>query len=78
MRSINPIKAGVGFGVLGGAFHLGRVVLVELGWAQPHTIGSLNLPLTAAILISTMVVIGFIVGLGLGILWNRLAATTTP
>jgi len=77
MRSVNPIKTGVVFGAVGGAFHLGRVVLVELGWGEPHTIGSLGFPLTAAIIISSTVVIGFVVGFGFGILWNRLATSTT-
>jgi HlyD family secretion protein len=76
MRSINPIKLGVTFAALGGAFHLGRVVLVELGWAQPHTIGSLSFPLTALTIISATAIIGFIVGLGIGIVWNRLVTST--
>jgi len=77
MRSINPTKAGVVLGVLGATFHLGRVALVKLGWAQPHTIGSLSFPLTAAIIITATIVIGFVVGIGFGVLWNRLATSTT-
>ncbi len=77
MRSVNPIKVGAVFGALGGAFHIGRVALVELGWAEPHTIGSLSFPATAAIIISATVVLGFVVGFVLGVLWNKLA-TRTP
>jgi len=39
MRPVDPIKAGAVLGIFGGAFHLGRVVLVELGWAQPIPLG---------------------------------------
>ena len=76
MRSINPVKVGAVFGLVGGAFHIGRVVLVELGRAEPHTIGSLSFPLTAAIIISATVVVGFVAGFVLGTLWNKLAAST--
>jgi HlyD family secretion protein len=73
MRSIHPIKSAVAFAALGAAYHGIRVVRVELGWAQPHSIGSLGFPLTALIIISATATIGFIVGYGLGIAWNRLA-----
>jgi HlyD family secretion protein len=76
MRSINPIKSGVAFAALGGAFHVVQVVRVVLGWAQPHSIGSLGFPLTALIVISATAIIGFIVGYVLGIVWNRLATST--
>lgn len=76
MRSVNPVNAGLALGVLGAAFHLSRVVLVELGRAQPHTIGSLGFPATAAIVISATVVIGFVVGCGVALLWNRLTIST--
>jgi hypothetical protein len=49
MRSVNPIKPGAVPGALAGVFPIGRVVLVELGRAEPHTFGSLGFPLTAAI-----------------------------
>jgi hypothetical protein len=73
MRSTNPIKSGVAFAALGAAYHGIRVVRVALGWAQPHSIGSLGFPLTASIIIGATAIIGFIVGYGLGIAWNRLA-----
>jgi HlyD family secretion protein len=76
MRSINPIKSGVALAALGIAFHVVKVVRVVLGWAEPHTIGSLSFPLTALIIISATAIIGFILGYGLGIVWNRLAAST--
>ena len=76
MRNVNPIKSGVALAVLGGAFHVVQVVRVVLGWAQPHSIGSLGFPLTALIVISATAIIGFIVGYGLGIVWNRLATST--
>ena len=76
MKSINPVKLGVVFAALGGAFHVVRVVFVELGWAEPHTIGSLSFPLTALIIISATAIVGFIAGIGLAIAWNRLAVST--
>jgi HlyD family secretion protein len=76
MKSINPVKLGVVFAALGGAFHIVRVVLVELGRAQPHTIGSLSFPLTALIIISATAIVGFIAGFGLAVVWNRLATAT--
>jgi HlyD family secretion protein len=76
MKSINPVKLGVVFAVLGGAFHVVRVILVVLGRAQPHTIGSLSFPLTALIIISATAAAGFIVGYALAAFWNRLTAAT--
>ena len=76
MKSVNPLKLGVGLAALGGAFHLFRVVRVELGWAEPHTIGSLGFPLTALIIISGTAITSFIVGFGLGFAWNQLIVTT--
>lgn len=76
MRTISPIKVGAVFGALGGLFHIGRVVLVELGRAEPHTIGSLSFPLTAAIIIGATIVVGFVLGFVVGNLWNKLAAAT--
>jgi HlyD family secretion protein len=76
MKSINPVKLGVAFAVLGGAFHVVRVILVVLGRAQPHTIGSLSFPLTALIIISATAAAGFIVGFGLAAFWNRLTAAS--
>jgi HlyD family secretion protein len=76
MKSINPVKLGVVFAALGAAFHIVRVVLVELGRAQPHTVGSLSFPLTALLIIGATAIVGFIVGFGLAVFWNRLAAST--
>ena len=76
MKPINPVKLGAVFAALGGAFHVVRVVFVELGWAQPHTIGSLSFPLTALIIISATAIVGFIVGFALAIVWNRLTTAT--
>ncbi len=78
MRIVNPSKAGLTLGGLGGAWHLGRVALVELGWVQPHTLGSLNFAQTALIMIGATVAVGFISGFGLSLLWNRWAGSISP
>lgn len=72
MRTVNPKVVGLVFGALGAAFHLVRVGLVLLGRAQPHTIGSLNFPETAAIIVTGTAAGCFIVGLAAGFIWNRL------
>ena len=41
-----------------------------------HTIGSLSFPLTVAVIIMATIVIGFVVGFDVGMLWNRLATAT--
>jgi HlyD family secretion protein len=73
MRTVNPKTVGLVLGALGAAFHLVRVGLVVLGRAQPHTLGSLSFPLTAAIIIVGTAVGGFIVGIVAGLIWNRLS-----
>ena len=35
MHSVDPIKAGLGFGGVLGLWHLGWALMVALGWAQP-------------------------------------------
>jgi HlyD family secretion protein len=73
MRTVNPRKVGVALGVIGVAYHLVRVVLVALGLAQPHSLGSLSFAQTAAIIIVATAVAGFVIGLAAGFVWNRLA-----
>jgi HlyD family secretion protein len=73
MGTVNPRVVGLVLGALGAAFHLVRIVLVVMGRAQSHTIGSLNFPETAAIIVVGTVVGCFIVGVAGGLAWNQLA-----
>jgi HlyD family secretion protein len=73
MRTVNPKTVGLVLGALGALYHLFRVGLVVLGRAQPHTLGSLSFPVTAAIVIAITAVGGFLVGVGAGLAWNRLS-----
>lgn len=83
--AIDPIKAGVTFGALLGAWHFFWALLVSLGWAQPlidfvfwmHLIQPVFVirPFSlaaAAVLVTFTSVVGFITGLFFGLLWNRL------
>ena len=47
MKHLSPIKTGIALAAVGAAWHLGRIVLVELGRAEPHVLGSLTFPQTA-------------------------------
>jgi HlyD family secretion protein len=78
MRSINPVKAGLAFAAMGAAWQVGRIVLVELGREQPHTLGSLAFPQTALVIISSTIVTAFLIGFALAHLWNRYAQAITP
>lgn len=85
MRTIAPYKAGITLAVLFGAWHLGWVTLVALGWAQQlldlifqlHAIqpilviDTFNLN-NAVLLVGLMSLIGFIFGLAFALLWNAL------
>ena len=73
MKTIKPWKVGFGLAALGAAFHFVRVGLVLLGRAEPHALGSLSFPATAAILVTGTVVSGFIFGVVAGFVWNKLA-----
>ena len=73
MRTVDPKKVGLVLGALGAAYHLVQVVLVALGHAQAHTLGSLSFPQTAAIIIIGTAIVGFIVGSVAGLVWNRLS-----
>jgi HlyD family secretion protein len=78
MKTTNPVKAGLILAGLGVAWHAGRVVLVLLGRAEPHVLGSLTFPQTASLVIAGTAVAGFLVGFGLAHLWNRRAGLITP
>jgi HlyD family secretion protein len=78
MKAVNPRTVGLALGALGAAYHLVRVVLVLLGRAEPHTLGSLSFPATAAIVIAGTAVGGFIVGVVAGLVWNRLSTLSLP
>ena len=74
MKRVNPRHVGLALGALGAAYHLVRVVLVLLGRGQAHSHGSLGFPLSAAIIIIGTAVVGFLIGLAAGAVWNRLIA----
>jgi len=78
MKTVNPVKAGLVLAGLGFAWHAGRVILVLLGRAEPHVLGSLTFPQTASLVIAGTGVAAFLVGFGLGHLWNRWAGSITP
>jgi HlyD family secretion protein len=75
--TVNPVKAGLLLAGLGAAWHVSRVVLVELGWSKPHVLGSLTFPQTASIVITGTMVVAFLLAFGLGHLWNRWAGSIT-
>ncbi len=76
MRRMSPVTFGLAFAVLGVAYHSVKVVRVELGLAQPHSIGSLSFPMTVAIVIGATAISAFLVGLVFGAVWNGLAGAT--
>ncbi len=84
MRAIDPIKAGLVFGILMGAFHLGWALLVAAGWAQAvvdfvlwmHFIKPIYLVApfavgTAAVLVAVTAATGFILAFLFAVLWNN-------
>ena len=77
-KAVNPLKAGLVLASLGVAWHIVRVVLVQLGRAEPHVIGSLTFPQTALIIIAGTAAMAFLLGFGLGHLWNRWAKSNIP
>jgi HlyD family secretion protein len=77
MRPIKPRTMGLALGALGAGFHVTRVVLVELGLAQPHTLGSLSFPQTAAVMVVATALGGFLVGLVLAFAWNWFTKAST-
>jgi HlyD family secretion protein len=78
MKTVNPVKAGVMLAGLGAAWHVGRMILVLLGRAEPHVLGSLTFPQTASIVIAGTTAIAFLFAYGLAHLWNRWAGSITP
>jgi hypothetical protein len=77
MRPISPVKAGLALAAMGVTWHVGRIILVEPGRAQPHTLGSLTFPQTALVIISSTAIAAFLVGFALAHFWNRYALTIT-
>jgi HlyD family secretion protein len=74
MGTVSPKIVGLALAALGTAFHLVRVGLVLLGRAEPHTLGSLSFPQTAAVIIVGTATVAFVVGFLAGLIWNRLSA----
>ena len=76
-RVVNPAKAGLALAGLGVAWHVVRVVLVvRLGWAEMR-LGSLTFPETAVVMMAGTAAAAFLLGFGLGHLWNRWAKLRT-
>jgi hypothetical protein len=84
MRAIDPIKAGLVFGILMGAFHLGWALLVAAGWAQAvvdfvlwmHFIKPIYFVApfaagTAAVLVAVTTATGFVLAFLFALLWNN-------
>jgi hypothetical protein len=82
---INPIKAGITFGLLLAAFHFSWLLLVALGWAQSlidfifrlhfiqpiFVIRPFALTTAAGLMFFTFAT-GFVVALFFGMFWNTL------
>jgi HlyD family secretion protein len=77
-KTVKPVDAGLLLAGLGVAWHVGRVILVVLGRAEPHVIGSLTFPQTASLVVAGTAAAAFLLGFGLGHLWNRWADSITP
>ena len=85
---IDPIRAGLAFGLFLAAIHTGWALLVALGWAQnlmnfvfwahfitpPYRIEPFEVA-RAAILIGFVFIAGAIMGWVVALLWNNLART---
>ena len=85
MSVIRANRAGLVFGALLGGWHLAWALLVAVGWAQPlidfvfwihfikpiYVVEPFNAG-TALILIIVTSAIGYALGLGFGVLWNKL------
>jgi hypothetical protein len=89
VMTVNPWRTGLVFGVLIGLFHAAWAILVAVGAAQPLAdfilrIHFIDLPFkiapfdlaTAATLVVVTAAIGWIGGVALALLWNRLHKTT--
>lgn len=82
---INPLKAGITFGVLLGGYHLCWSLLVALGWAQPFidfvfwmhfiqpvfVIRPFSLPAATALIVFTSIA-GFVIAFVFGAIWDKL------
>ncbi len=85
MRAISTVKAGFALGFVLGLFHLGWALLVSAGAAQPVIDFILRLHFiepfihvqafdlgTAGLLVAVTSAIGFLSGVVLALVWNRL------
>ena len=85
MRAINPVKAGIAFGLVLGLWHLSWALLVAIGSAQPVIDFILRLHFiepflqlqpfdvtTAVMLVAITTLIGFVPGAVLALAWNAL------
>jgi HlyD family secretion protein len=73
MGTVNPKIVGLTLAALGATFHLVRVGLVLVGRAEPHALGSLSFPQTAAVITAGTTIVAFVVGVVAGFVWNRLS-----
>ena len=85
MSTIRPNRAGMILAVLLGGWHLMWSLLVAVGWAQPlidfifwihfikpvFVIQPFNIGI-ALLLLAVTSAIGYVVGWGFGVLWNKL------
>ena len=78
MKPVNPVKAGLVLAGVGVTWHVGRVVLVLLGRAEPHVLGSLTFAQTASIVIAGTAATAFLLAYGLAHLWNMWVDSITP
>ena len=84
-RAIGPHKAGLALGTLLGGWHLLWSVFVALGVAQiildfifwmhfikpVYIVQPFNLPIAAVLIVATSA-LGYLVGCGFALVWNRL------
>jgi len=84
MSAIRPNRVGLVLGMLLGGWHLAWSLLVAIGFAQPlidfvfwihfikpvYVIEQFNIG-TALLLVAVTSVIGYILGWGFGVLWNK-------
>ena len=84
MRAIDPIKAGLVFGILMGLCHLGWALMVAASWAQAiidfilwmhlikpiYTIAPFDLGAAVVLVVATTIA-GFVLAFVFAMLWNK-------
>jgi MFS superfamily sulfate permease-like transporter len=86
MSAIHPLRAGLVLGAVIGLWHLVWSLLVAIGWAQPvidfvfwmhflkpaYMVQPFNAA-TAVILVAVTALVGFVIGVVFGAIWNWIA-----